>query len=105
MLLSNFRGHSVLEINISIFKEDKKMTISRRAAQVLEDLKTLKVITSDDIIGTIPFSTTGLKIGLSIPESDQKRRIVVKNAFYQEFESGVMISEVLDSFCISISAN
>lgn len=81
------------------------MTIIRRAAQVLEDLKTLKVITSDDIIGTIPFSTTGLNIGLSIPESNQKRRSVVKNAFYQEFGSGVTISEILGSFCINISAN
>lgn len=69
------------------------MTKIRRAAQVVEDLKTLGVITDNQVLCFPSLREGKISLSIQVPKNDPQKYFVVKDAFEQEFLNDIEIIE------------
>lgn len=65
------------------------MTKIRRIAQLIEDLKTLKVITEDQVRTFPSLDEKQIIVVVEVPEVDFANRILIEVAFKEEFSENV----------------
>lgn len=68
------------------------MTKLRRAAQVVEDLKTLGLITKEQVTSHSSLGG-GLTVLIHVPKSDCQKYNLIKDLFYEEFSKSAKIIE------------
>lgn len=67
------------------------MTKVRRIAQLVEDLETLGVITAEQVRTLPGLDEKQIMIMVEVPEHDFNNRILIKEAFEEEFSEDVTI--------------